>query len=198
MSFNFAPFASRDLVPYTFGDRVIKYRFPYTMHAELLIGANGNETFREDVFRNTIDKPFEIWKMRCLLTAVDAATPPVIYEPQPTTLDKRIRLMVKAQGLNQDITKVPTLVEHLMDDESRWWQWHVPHTIENNQGMEVNVTSLAFPTYCIPDPGAECALAPAVVNRVRVEITFQGFLIVVAPATWGTAPRGTDSRFTAH
>ena len=178
-----APFPSRALVPYTFGDQLIKYRLPRHMYAEKVLEASEQGVaFSEDAFRHGVDKPFEVWRMRAIITAYKAAESledSEIIEPQPTTMPKRIRLMIKAINLSEDITKVPTPVEHLLNDDSLFWEWEVPYTIVTSQGFDVTCDADVFPAYCINDASGDCSLTSITVGFARVEVSFQGYLIIL-------------------
>lgn len=173
--------------PQYFADQFIKFRIPYSMPGELIVdpSENGN-FFPEATFLHNLDKPFEIHRMMVRLTALDdATTPPTIFEPQPTTLQKRIRLRIQDTSKNEPLTKAANLVDTIQDDLTEAWNWQMPYTLVRSEGLQVQVDSLAFPTYCIPDV-ADCpnnAGIAAVVDQVRVEISFQGYLIVIQPAS---------------
>ena len=153
------------------------------MSGEVLISASVSGAFFPDsTFLNSVDKPFEVWRMIVRLTAFDAQTPPEIIEPQPLTLDRRIRLAIEDLSKNQNMTKAPTLVSTLQRGSTEpSWEWEVPYTIVRAEGFNVQVDSLAFPTLCVPDITNCANLVAVAVDQVRVEIDFEGFLLYLEP-----------------
>jgi hypothetical protein len=179
------PYPSRGLVPSTFADRWIKFRIPYSMPAEQVVLANqSNIAFPADVFKLDTDKPMEVWRMTVRLTAQSVDAVPFIYEPQPASLNKHVRLRILDTAYESRMTKAMHLVDTLQADDSLTWEWEVPYTIVNNQGFTVEVDALALPRYCVQvislaDP--DCTDGIVAVPAVRVEVTFQGYHLILAP-----------------
>jgi hypothetical protein len=80
------------------------------------------------------------------------------------------------------LTKNPGLISSFLTDNARTWEWAVPYTIVRQEGLQVVLDADAFPSICVPDP-TNCAGPPvvSVVGSVRVEVTFQGYLIILEP-----------------
>ena len=179
------PYASRGLVPSTFGDQWIKFRIPYTMPGETTILANtANNAFNADTFKNDTDKPFEVWRVLIRLTAQTVDVPPFIYDPQPATLDKHVRIRIIDTAFESRLNKAMQLVDTLRKDNELTWEWEVPYTIVNAQGFNVECDAATLPRYCIEVVNladVDCTAAIVAVPAVRVEVTFQGYLLVLAP-----------------
>lgn len=174
-------------LPLQYAGKDITMRYPFVMPGELLVSASTNTIFDQNTFIHNIDTPFEIHRMIVKLTAVDDSETPVIFEPQPTTLDRRIRLNIEnLSAVNVKLNKAPALPRLLMKENEMTWEWEDPYTIQRSNGFLINVDSLAFPSYCIPS----CDGTPSIpfevsvaVNRIRVEVSFQGFNIIIKPPT---------------
>lgn len=179
------PYAARGLVPSTFADQWIKFRIPYTMPGELTVLADSaNNAFAADIFKNDTDKPFECWRMNVRLTAQSVDTPPFIYEPQPPTIDKHVRIRVVDTAFESRLNKAMQLVDTVRSDDSLSWEWEVPYTVVRAQGFNVECDALALPRYCVEIENAtdvNCAATVVAVPAVRVEVTFQGYLLILAP-----------------
>lgn len=164
-------------LPSTFENRVIQDRIPYQMPGEfVLTSGNALTQFPDATFQNTQNKPFEIHRM--IPRVIPQLTDVVAFDqealggqPSQTVLAQLVRLHVTDLGLNQLLTKAPTLIEALVKGSSeRTWEWASPHTIPNNAQLLVELQALTFP-----------AGFDSVINQLRVAVTFQGFLLVVGP-----------------
>lgn len=178
----------RDLngVPETFADQLIKFRIPYTMPGELVTDPDTTGIqFNEATFRHTIDKPFEVHQMHVEVTGLDADGN--VPDTQPLTLDRLVRLRIDDEAKNERITKSPTLVSIIRDALTHLWVWEVPYTFTRQEGFVIEVDTAALPTICVPDTSeaAEepCSSVPLVITQVRTEISFQGYLVVLRPAS---------------
>jgi hypothetical protein len=170
------------IVPGTFADQVIKFRIPYSMPGELVVDASSTAIqFNEATFLHVIDKPFEVHAMHVELTAIDEDG--LIPENQPRTLDRLVRLRIEDTAKNERLTKSPHLVSTIRNFETHLWSWEVPYTFDKQEGFTVAVDTDVLPTLSGMDPAAcaECVLV--VITQVRVEVAFQGFLIVIRPAS---------------
>lgn len=170
--------------PEYFADRRIKFTIPYTMPGELLITAGQSGVqFPEAQFLHNVDKPFEIWRMLVRLTAFDTADPAVILSEQPTDLlRKLIRLSILDTSKNERITKNPALVDALLKENERTWEWDPrPYTIVRQEGFQVAVDAAqVFPTVCQPSV-QDCTATPVEIGSIRVEVAFEGWLLVLEP-----------------
>lgn len=159
------------IIPAAYADQYIKFRVPYTMPGEIIVDASQTGVFfPEAIFIHNVDKPFEIERMRVGLTALDENN--AVLAVQPPTLRKRVRLNIEDVSKNESITKAAALVDTLVSgpdsDEGSTWEWYVPYTIERSEGLSIGIDTQAL---------------PAGTDKVRVEIVFQGSLIVIQPAS---------------
>lgn len=176
------------LIPEFFAGQPIKYRFPYTMPGELVVPANASGVqFPANAFLHNVDKPFEMWRMTARVTGMIGATADVaaVIDTQPFTLEQRVRLSVLDVSKNERITKNPQLISSMQKLNERTWEWDPrPYTIIRQEGMQVTCQSDAYPSVCAPDLGATqptCDLVPTPITFVRVEVVFQGWLLILEP-----------------
>jgi hypothetical protein len=181
-----SPLGLNGHVPAEFADQTIKFRIPYTMYAEVVVNPSTNgQFFPEGSFLHSLDKPLEVWRMRCILTARDNSATPVVFEPQPATLGRRIRLSVRDLSKNEPLTSDPSMVDALQTSNFETWEWDVPYTITRQEGFVVQADAAAFPLTCVNQAadGAACNSISRQVATVMASISFQGFLIVLQPAS---------------
>ena len=170
-------------LPIAFAGKQITFRIPYSMAAEMDILPNVNgQLFPDASFLLSIDKPMEIHRVIIRLTAkgtLDEDATPTILNPQPGSLEERIRLNITDFSKNEKLTKTPTLVAALLNRLTGTWEWEEPYTLVRAEGFQVQIDSLDFPTVIVLN---DLVLPEAVdVSAVRVEIDFQGYLIIIAP-----------------
>lgn len=169
------------LIPATFADQIIKFRLPYSMPGELTIAANQTGVqFNANTFLHNINKPFEIHRMHVELTGMQDAG--IIPDGQPLSLDRRVRLTLQDTAKNELLTKNPHLVSILQKANEHTWEWEVPYTLTQQDGITITVDTLALlPNFCVPT--ADCTATEDVpITNVRVEVAFQGYLVILAPA----------------
>jgi hypothetical protein len=166
-------------LPLMFAGRQITFRVPYSMHGELTVPPSNNGfAYPVGTFLHNVDKPFEIHRMIPRVTGLAADS--TVLEPQPDTLEKRIRLNIADTSKNERLTKTSSLIENLITANRRTWEWEDPYTIVRSEGFEITVDSLTYPSVCIL--GSSCdAFTLTAVSFARVSIEFQGYLVVVAP-----------------
>lgn len=148
-------------------------RSPFTMPGELTVtaGPTAPTQFPEATFMNNVNKPFEIHRMIPRVTALDAEGTALSPQPDQELLQSLVRLTINDLGKNQIITKNPTLMHLLTKGTSeRSWEWADPYYLVRSESIQVIVEPTAFPTI-------------SNLVSLRVEVSFQGFLIVVAPAS---------------
>lgn len=162
-------------LPAMFADHPITFRVPYSMPGELTVQASQNgQQFPEATFLHNVDKPFEVHRMLVRLTSFDGSDPPVIAPAQPAMLEKVIRLRVEDTSKNEMLTKNAHLVDTIICSEvgsCGSWEWEDPYYLVRSELFRVFVDSLVFPV-----------TTPLTVN-IRVEVAFQGFLVVIAAPT---------------
>lgn len=156
-----------------FANRTIRFRIPYEMAGELTVAFSASGVqFPAATFQHSIDKPFEIHRMIPRVTAIDANGLVMATQPAQDTLFRLVRMRIEDYSKNELMTRAPTLISVLVKGTSeQTWEWAEPYTIVRSEGFAVTVDSLV-----VPAPN----FSPAVTS-LRVELSFQGFLIVVAP-----------------
>lgn len=166
-------------LPAVFAGRPIRYREPYSMSAELnLTASQSGISFAEASFLHNVDKPFEIHKARIELTPFDADGNLILQGPQFLDLTRRVRLGIMDVGKNQQLTKVKQMVSTLVNRDSGAWEWADPYYLVKTEGFDVTADSLAFGYTILADDDFTTL---ATLTTLRVELAFQGFLVVVAP-----------------
>ena len=131
---------------------------------------------------HNVDKPFEIHRVKVELTA--KGTPegflnPTVLEPQPTTMQRRVRLRVLDFSKNENLTKSATLVSLLLRRDTGAWDWEEPYTLVRSEGYQVQIDTLDFPFVVVLDANIEPERVA--VQFVRVEVNFQGYLDIIGP-----------------
>lgn len=158
-------------LPSEWAGRVIMDRVPYTISGELVISSNEAALqFPDNTFSNNTDKPFEIHRLIPRLVGVDDAGVVQADQPDQDTLGELVRLNINDLGLNQIITKNPTLISLLTKGSSeRTWEWADPHYL--TRGNQIQVTATSLPLTAFSES----------FDELRIGVAFQGFLLVVAP-----------------
>lgn len=157
-------------LPSQWAGRVIMDRFPYVFAAELALttGQRGVQ-FPEASFMHAVDKPFEIHRMIPRVYAQDSDAILLPTQPDQDLLSALVRVNINNLGLDQIITKTPTLISLLTKGSSeRTWEWADPMYLERSQQIQVVCDALTFPSI-------------SELNTLKVSISFEGFLCVVAP-----------------
>lgn len=170
-------------LPLAFAGKDITFRIPYNIAAELDVGPNqSGVVFPEASFLHNVDKPFEIHRTKIGLTAKgtpEGFSVPTVLEPQPTTLDRRVRMRILDFSKNENLTKSATLVSLLLQKNTAAWDLEEPYTIVRSEGFQVQIDTLDFPAVVIMDENIEPERVT--VQLVRVEVNFQGYLDIIGP-----------------
>lgn len=180
---NVLEFPTRRL-PKDFGGRTVSFRVPYSMPGALTVPPNRSGiVFPEATFLHNVDKPFEIHRLVVRATALTGgvAATATMGSTQPDTLTQLVRLRITDFAKNENVTKSATLSNILLALNSGFWEMDDPYTLVRTEGFQVQMDTQAFPTLCSPDPDDDCQLTPVVTNFMRVEVAFQGYLIIVGP-----------------
>jgi len=170
-------------LPLQFAGKDISFRIPYSMAAELAVPPSTFGTvFPEASFLNSIDKPLEVHRVFINLAAQGQPTGYsflTILDPQPTTLDQRIRISITDFSKNEKFMKAPTIVAALLNQLTGAWELEEPYTIVRSEGFQVQIDTLDFPGVII----INSLLLPEYVTVpfVRVVLNFQGYLDIIAP-----------------
>jgi len=173
-------------LPMTFGKEQIRFRIPYELTAEVDIApSTSGQVMQPESLTHAIDKPFEIHRMIIRLVAkgvTDIGQPEIVLEQQPQTLKERIRMQIADYAKNENLLKGPGRVSTLLSALTESWEFEEPYTLVRAEGFQIQLSSDAYPSVCVP--GARCdTFALVEVSNVRVEVGFQGYLIVVSPPT---------------
>lgn len=170
-------------LPLQFAGKDITFRIPYNIAAELDVGPNlSGVVFPEASFLHNVDKPFEIHRVRIGLTAKGTPTgfvSPTILEPQPTTMEQRVRLRILDFSKNENMTKSATLVSQLLQKNTGAWDFEEPYTIVRSEGFQVQMDTLDFPAVVVLDDNIEPERVD--VQFARIEVNFQGYLDIIGP-----------------
>jgi len=157
-------------LPVSWANRQIVDRDPYdfTGIAFLTTGQQGFQ-YPPATFSNGVDKPFEIHRMIPRLYGVDAQTVLLTPQPDQDLLAGLVQVTINNLAKNQLITKTPTLIGSLTKGTSeRTWEFAEPMYLVRSENLEITLDALAFP-------------AITNINTIKVVLTFEGFLCVVAP-----------------
>ena len=153
--------------------RRITMRIPFVFAGELIQAASiTGVQFPDATFMNNIDKPYEIHRMKPWVSPLD--TNGVLLANATTfdedTLQNIVRLTIADLGKNEKLTKSATLIVMLVKGSSeRTWEFADPYYLVRSELIQVIVDTLAFPT------------AISGLTNLRIQVSFQGFLVVVAP-----------------
>lgn len=157
------PLVTNTPLPTQYNGHPIRERVPYTMAGELIVAAGAtNIVFPPATFLQSVDKPFEVWRVKLVASQLDGNNVP-IAAPAPN-INKFWRVRMTDVSKDQLLTKNAQLVASLTDtDDDNWWWAPEPYTIVRAEGFEVSVDNL---------------LAN---NALRAEITFVGYNLIIAP-----------------
>ena len=155
-------------LPAKFAGRDITFRVPFTMPGELVVAAgNIGVQFPEATFLHNSDKPFEIHRVIPRVTGLDAQQVVVSPLVDPNLLQRLTRIRIFDFSKNENLTKNAQLLDTLTKGTSeQTWEWAEPYVLVRSEGFQVTIDNVAT-----------AGVAPF----TRIELTFQGFLIVVAP-----------------
>lgn len=162
-------------LPVEFGNRKITFRVPFTMPGELILdGGQMGLQFPEATFLHNQDKPFEIHRIIPRACALD--TNSLYYltsQPLTDAMFEMVRIRIFNVSKNENLTKNAQLLSSLVKGSTeRTWEWAEPYTLVKSEGMQVTIDNLATAAIC----GGAYA-------KTRVALTFEGFLIQIAPPT---------------
>lgn len=183
-------------LPLYFAEKPITFRVPYTIHGELIIAltANNSAQFPEATFLHNVDKPFEIHRVIPRVTAIhEDVGPPIVNQviyPQPVIgsgFERLCRLRIRDTSKNENLTKVGDTIETLTRADARVWELDDVYTLTRSEGLEIAVDILPFAPSagvflntltCAEGTGTEECIS---VDSLRIDITLEGALLVVAP-----------------
>lgn len=173
-------------LPSQWAGRDITMRIPYTMAGELIVASSQSGTqFPDSVFTNNVDMPFECHRMIPRVTGLDSSNNVQPTQLKEETLLELVRLRINDFGKNVIMVKNPTLANTLVKGSSeRTWEWADPYYLVRSEGFQVVVDSLVIPTWNGNQFPCDCGgdpITPSPLTSLRMEVSFQGFLLQVAP-----------------
>jgi hypothetical protein len=160
------------------------------MASEIEVEPKTSVVFPEKSFLHNVDKPFEVHRMIVRIVTKGTFPPPndpgpeELFEAQPDTLEERVRIFVADRGKNENMLRSASLVSDLLAFNTGFWDWAEPYTIVKSESFEVQVQTLDGLTFCTIKPELEtdsCGLTEKIITKFRVEVCFQGFLLITAP-----------------
>lgn len=157
-------------LPDSWAGRKITMRIPYEMPGELLLtSAQSGAQFPDATFLHNVDKPFEVHRLKPFVTALDNQGNIISPQIAQETLQSALRVRIADVGKNEIMTKSPTLLPLLTKGSAeQTWEWAEPYTIVRSESFQVTADALAYTNL-------------ANVVYLRLALTFQGFLLVIAP-----------------
>ncbi len=158
-----------------YADLEIQARFPYTMDSELTLAASQSGIpFNDSDFLNTQDKVFEVHRMIPRVYALDDNSLLLSPQPDQELLEGLVLMSMNLQGYNQLVNKSPTRLGTLVKGSSeRTWEYAEPFFLPNGRGVQLFVSTTAFPA---GDPFDDEA------SQLLISVTFEGFLLLTNPA----------------
>jgi len=138
------------------------------MPGELIVDAGAlGKQFPEATFLHNSDKPFEIHRLIPRVTGLDNNGNVITPLVDVTTLERLTRIRVFDFSKNENLTKNAQLLDGLTKGTSeKTWEWAEPYVLVRSEGFQISVDNIA----------------PAILAaKTRMEITLQGFLVVVSP-----------------
>jgi hypothetical protein len=170
--------------PTHYAGKLITYRTPYRMPGEVFLvnGTNGI-AFPPGQFSYQSDKPFECWGVRFDIVPFEQGQAGVstnqiaVLATEPrvqAALRKFLRTRIEATSPNENMLKARHTIEDLVHENTQAWEWRDPMTVERGSGWLVDLDSTLPATFTIND---------VIFDRVRVDVSFFGFLLVVERAS---------------
>lgn len=170
-----------------FAGRQIVFRVPYVMASTLTVtnGSTGVQ-FPEAVFLHNVDKPFECHRVIVRITPFDnTADTPVILTPVfigavPNllqTLQRYVAIRIRDTSKNEALTKAATIVGDFQTGDAMTWEFQDPYTMVRSEGFEVTCDN-NLTNFTITVGGTTTT-----VGNLRFEVVFEGYLVVIAPAS---------------
>ena len=116
--------------------------------------------------------PFEVHRLIPRVVGIIDAGTVASTQPDPLLLMTLVKAKIDRIGGTITWTKVPTRLDTLVKGTSEMtWELADPDTVVRQEGYAVELTTEAIPVFTVP------------IASLRVEFTFQGFLLQLAPAS---------------
>jgi len=169
-----------------FAGRKITFRIPYVMPSTLTVenGSTGVQ-FPEAVFLHNVDKPFECHRVIVRVFPFDDTATPVILAPTFVgavpdllqILQRYVAIRIRDTSKNEAMTKASTIVGDFQTGDAMTWEFQDPYTMVRSEGFEVTCDN-NLTDFSITVGGTTKTIA-----NIRFEVLFEGYLIVIAPAS---------------
>ncbi len=171
-------------LPTHYADQLIRSRIPRSQPGALVVanGAAAGTPFPDATLLQTRDVPFEIHRLGVRISPMENGTPPaqispaaqILFPELPTMLQKYVRIRVEEMSTQAKLNAVDQRIDGLLDQLTGFWEWEEPYTVTKGQQFQVFVTNDLAANFTLPNQG------PQIFN-LRIELTFIGFSLVVAP-----------------
>lgn len=159
-------------LPEYWAGRKITMRIPYEMPGEVSVtSAQPGAQFPDATFLHNVDKPFEIHRCKPFVFPLDSQGNVMVTEGtwNQSDLQTLIRARIFDQGINESMTKAPTLLPLLIKGTAEaTWEWAEPRTVVRSENFQITLDAQAFTNFTD-------------LVTLRVCWIFEGFLLVVAP-----------------
>jgi len=171
-------------MPTKFADQTIKFRIPFTMPGEaVVLNQTTGQLFPDSTYLHNVDKPFEIHRVVIEIAPMDDAATPLLLTPpffgaiidHAKILRNYVRLRMQDTSKNEFMTKAAQLVSTLTRENTAAWEWEEPYTIVRAEGFTNQVDNICE-DYTVIVGQEEVTVA-----NLKIAITYEGFLIVIAP-----------------
>lgn len=162
-------------LPEMWAGRKITMRVPYEMAGEItLTSLQSGLQFPDATFLHNIDKPFEIHRCKPVVTALDTNGIPESDQPSQETLLQLAKVRITDLGINETITKASTLLALLIKGTAEnTWEWAEPRTIVRAENFQIVAEAVDLTNF----------VADGVLTKLKLSWIFEGFLLIVAPAS---------------
>lgn len=160
----------------TFAGLNVVDMLPYNMVTELVLGTSSTAptAFPNNDLANSTDKPFAVHRMIPEIVALDSNGLVVDSQPDIRVMGTLIKISGSLTGPNQDIFKAPVRLQNLLQGTTAQhaWSYEEPFVMPSasNVGLQLFATCDAFP-----------AGFANKVEKLRITINLQGYLLVIAP-----------------
>jgi hypothetical protein len=147
-------------------------------------GATGVQ-FPEAVFLHNVDKPFECHRVIVRVMPFNDAATPVILTPVFVgavnnllqILQKYVAIRIRDTSKNEALTKASAIIGDFQTGDAMTWEFQDPYTMVRSEGFEVTCDN-NLTDFTITVGGTTVT-----VGNIRFEVVFEGYLIVIAPAS---------------
>jgi hypothetical protein len=141
--------------------------------------------FPEATFLQNTDKPFEVHRCIVRLFPFDNNTTPAPLDPVFTgavpnllsILQNYARIRIRDFSKNENLTKAAQLIGTLSKENEMTWEFEDPYTLVRSEGFEVTCDNN------LANFNITVGAVTTTVGNLRFQVNFEGFLLVIAPAS---------------